>query len=103
MYWLVLWLSSSTYTAPTAMVIIPEKYPTEQVCKEAGKSWLPNKFECIKTAVAVELSKPCVDPSGTCKLELPTGYYCGQYPERCMIDNMPKCTSTPRGLECKTP
>ena len=96
MYWLILMLTSN-YPAPYgAIVVIPEKYPTEQSCKEAGKSWLPNKFECIKTPVAVELSKPCDDPTGTCKLELPTGYYCGQYPEKCRID--PICTQTGNNL-----
>jgi hypothetical protein len=102
MYWLVLYIASG-YPAPSAAIaILPEKYPTEQACKEAAKSWSPNKAECIPAPVAVTLSKPCDNPNGICplpqydsqgnlKVNPYPGYYCGQYP--CAIGNTPNCVT----------
>jgi hypothetical protein len=36
---------------------------------------------------------PCDPPTA--------GYHCGQFPDKCKIDNMPKCIMSVTGLECK--
>lgn len=31
----------------TSVVVIPEKYPTEEACKQAGIVWVNKQFICI--------------------------------------------------------
>lgn len=87
----------------SAISVIPQQYPTEDACKEAGSKWNWG-YRCIPA--------PVIQPNvGNTAIDGKGGYYCGQYPDKCEIgkdikdyiqDNMPKCRKNhyTNKLEC---
>jgi len=78
MYWLVLIIASSGYgNSSAAMIVIPEKYPTELACKDAGRGMSLIKYECIKASAAKQLTKEevleLIQPVNKCVTNINSG------------------------------
>jgi hypothetical protein len=97
MWYLIITLAGSNGNG-VAAVVIPDKYPTEQACKDAGRYTSSSK--CIP-APQIKLADDnryerakieycLIHPDGSLAKEICTpdmypGYYCGQHPEKCKI------------------
>lgn len=84
------------------MVIVPQPYPKEQ-CENIASGYAGMQGKCIP---APKPASMCNMVYGNMAIPVPcdpptAGYHCGQFPDKCKIDNIPKCIMSVTGLECK--
>lgn len=65
MYWLVLFMYTGYPSASAAMMVLPEKYPTEQECKVAAGPWqYARQNGQGQTYVCIPAPVPTIDDKG---------------------------------------